>query len=278
MENVLMLALLTIVLLIVCIYFYNTRQNFKSKFKSTLITPMSQLDENQPKSFPELNTNSPQPSSLPDRINLEKPVVPEEIGLAMVYPQGGGIGMSKNDSNSFTNSNPGPLLTDYTQPASYGESNMTDPTGNNGVTQSSRILKIKNLGNQMLYKPVDESMRSTFAGAYNASDVQDGSTLINGTQQLNYTDSQFNPEQNLKIQASPGQMSDLPNCETTYPNVVKYNGMCISEGDIPYGKVVDDKVNPRLVSRWESYTGDYSRENALQPIDGLLYPQLNVQM
>jgi hypothetical protein len=82
--------------------------------------------------------------------------------------------------------------------------------------------------------------------------------------------------ENLVIQTSPGQTSTLPNCEQTYPNVVKYKDFCITEGDIPYGQVVDGRVNPRLVSRWESYTGDYSREAALQNIDGVLYPELNV--
>jgi FkbM family methyltransferase len=41
-------------------------------------------------------------------------------------------------------------------------------------------------------------------------------------------------------------------------------------------QIVNGKVNPRLVSRWQSYTGDYNREAALAPIDGLLYPTLNV--
>ena len=254
------------------LFYLNCNSSSKSSFKSTLITPMDQLDQTQPKSFPSLNDKQTPPE---EHINLESPVVPEEIGLAMVYPQGTGVGMSKNDSNSFYGSNPGPLLTDYTQPESYGEPNIIDPEY---TTQGSHIIKIKNTGSQMMYKPSDESTRSTFAGAYNTADVQDGSTLINGTQQVNYNDVPFQPEQNLKLQSSPGQTSSLPNCETTYPNVVKYGDMCITQGDIPYGKVVDDKVNPRLVSRWESYTGNYSREDALQPIDGLLYPNLNVQM
>ena len=59
-------------------------------------------------------------------------------------------------------------------------------------------------------------------------------------------------------------------------NIEKYGDFCITEVDIPYGQVVNGKVNPRLVSRWESYTGQYSRDAALEPIDGLLYPNLNV--
>ena len=99
-------------------------------------------------------------------------------------------------------------------------------------------------------------------------------SFLYGNENINYSDS-FNPDDNLKIQTSPGQSSTLTNCETTYPNVVKYNDFCITAGDIPYGQVVDGKVNPRLVSRWESLTGNYSREEALAPIDGVLYPQLN---
>jgi len=244
----------------------------QSKFKRTLITPSDQIDDSQPGSFPPLDKPKIEPKSYD--ISLEKPVVPEEIGLAMVYPQGSGVGMSKEDSDSF--GIPNLLLTSYTTPESYGVSSVVDPAA---ATESSRIIKIRDTGNQMAFKPVDESMKSTFAGAYNQSEVQEGkSTLINGTTNINYNESPFKPEQNLKLQASPGQQSNLQNCESTYPNVVKYDGMCITQGDIPYGREVDGKVNPRLVSRWESYTGNYSRPDALQDVDGLLYPNLNVQM
>jgi len=256
------MAAIAVVLIVVFMMFR------PSKFKTTLITPPDQIDDSQPGSFPPLD----EPKN--EEISLEKPVVPEEIGLAMVYPQGQGVGMSKGDSDSF--GSPNVLLTSYTTPESYGVSSIVDPAA---ATESSRIIKIRDTGNQMAFKPVDESMKSTFAGAYNQSDVQDGkSTLINGTTNVNYNELAFDPEQNLKLQASPGQQSNLPNCESTYPNVVKYDGMCITQGDIPYGQQVDGKVNPRLVSRWESYTGNYSRQDALQAVDGLLYPNLNVQM
>jgi hypothetical protein len=241
----------------------------KSTFKRTLVTPPNEIDRNPPMEFTPLTEEDS------GSISLENPVVPEEIGLAMIYPQGAGASMSKSDSNSFEPTKPGSLLTDYTIPQSYGESSLSDPMGDNGAGQGARILRIKNTGNQLAYKPVDESMISTFAGAYDTGEVQDGSMLINGAQAVNYENG-YIPNNNLKLQASPGQSSDLLNCETTYPNVVKYNNMCITEGDIPYGQVVDGKVNPRLVSRWESFTGDYSREGALQPIDGVLYPNLNV--
>ena len=262
-QPVIIAAAVAIVLLVVFMMFN------RSTFKATLITPPEQIDNSQPGSFPPLE----EPKN--NEINLEKPVVPEEIGLAMLYPQGQGVGMSKKDSDSF--GIPNVLLTSYTTPESYGVSSVVD---SNAAYESSRIIKIKNTGNQMSFKPVDESTKSTFAGAYNQADVQIGgdNTLINGTLNLDYNDKPFNPEQNLKLQASPGQQSTLPNCESTFPNVVKYNDMCITQGDIPYGQEVDGKVNPRLVSRWESYTGDYSREDALQDTDGLLYPNLNVQL
>ena len=254
------LIILAILIVLIALYYR------KSTFKNTLSS--SSIDQTPPQAFPPLSQES-------DEIQLNPPVVPEEIGLAMVYPQGAGVGMSKSDSNSFEPTKPGPLLTDYTIPESYGESSLADPTGINGASEGARILKIKSTGNQLAYKPVDESMGTLFAGAYTQGEVQDGSTLINGAQPVNYN-SLFNPEDNLKLQTSPGQQSNLPNCETTYPNVVKYNNFCITDGDIPYGQVIDNKVNPRLVSRWESFTGDYSREAALEPIDGVLYPNLGV--
>ena len=126
----------------------------------------------------------------------------------------------------------------------------------------------------MNYKPGDYTSKNSFASAYSDGEVQ-VTTFINGNVGIDYSDS-FNPNDNLIIQTSPGQESTLDLCEKTYPGVVKYNNFCITKGDIPYGKIVNNEVNPRLVSRWESYTGDYSRENALQDIDGVLYPNLNV--
>ena len=242
----------------------------KSNFKSTLSTPYQEFNqEDQPMSLGKINAPN-------QEIPLLAPDVPEEIGLAMVYPQGDGVGMDPDDSNSFYPGNPGALLTNHTTAESIGESSLSDPTGTTGSMEGARILKIKNAGNQTQFKPLDENVDAVFAAAYRPGEVQNSeSTLINGGIPIDYNDG-FDPEDNLKLQASPGHFSNLPNCETTYPNVVKYNGMCITEGDIPYGQVVDNKVNPRLVSRWESFTGDYSRSLALDPIDGVLYPNLNV--
>ena len=262
-------VVILIISVVIFVVFIKLKKSSSSKFTDKLISPISSLTYNQPKSFPPIQ--APQKEIF----NLAKPDVPEEIGLGMVYPQGSGVGMSKDDSNSFFPDKPGPLLTDHVGPESYGESSLSDPTGTNGADQGCRVLRFTDAGDQMKYQPLDESTKCTFSAAYTNGEVQKGKEFINGASPINYSDS-FNPENNLKIQTSPGQTSTLPNCEKTYPNVVKYGDMCITEGDIPYGQVLDGKVNPRLVSRWESYTGDYSREEALNPIDGVLYPQLNV--
>jgi len=228
---------------------------FKSKSKSGFDDKLinTKLTNEQPLSFPSLNDGP---------LKLQKPDVPEEIGLAMPYPQGDGVGMEFSDSNSFYPNKPGPLLTNHVGPESYGESSFTDPTGKNGADQGARVIKLIGTGDQLQYKPVESVSHLN-------------TSYINGFSQTNYSDN-FNPSDNLTIQTSPGQQSTMSNCEATYPNVVKHGDFCITEGDIPYGQVVNGKVNPRLVSRWESYTGDYSREEALNPIDGVLYPNLNV--
>ena len=46
------------------------------------------------------------------------------------------------DSNSFTPTKPGPLLTNYTIPESDGESSLSDPMGNKGAGEGARIIKL----------------------------------------------------------------------------------------------------------------------------------------
>jgi len=244
------IPVLIIVIVAVIYYLMN-----KSSFSRSLATPSELLTNQQPKDF------EPITQKHGDFPPLARPVVPEEIGLAMVYPQGVGVGMSKLDSTSFAPGNPSSLLTDYQVPQAYGESNLADPLGVQGANQGSRIIKIGSTGSQMNFKP-NECLNSK-------------NTFINGASAIAYADN-FNPERNLQLQSSPGQESTIPNCETTYPNTVKYGNFCITDGDIPYGQVVDNKVNPRLVSRWQSFTGDYSRDEALAPLDGTLYPTLTV--
>lgn len=260
-------TLLLLTSIIVTLFIYNTF--FKSMFNDKLIN--TNLTNEQPLSFPPLK----EVTNVPDFPDLVPPVVPEEIGLAMVYPQGPGVGMSRTDSNSFQPGKPGPLLTEYTIPESYGESSLSDPYGTRGSDQGARIIRIGSTGDQLNFKPMDESERELFSSAYTKGEITDGLRMIGNAENINYSDS-YSPSDNLVLQASPGHMSSLPNCETTYPNTVKYNNFCITEGDIPYGQVVDNKVNPRLVDRWQSFTGDYSRQDALTPIDGTLYPNLAV--
>jgi len=250
---------------------YILLQLFKSKFTDKLVTPLSDLNNLQPRSFPPLTQKHDGFPTLAD------PVVPEEIGLAMAYPQGEGVGDSDLDTNSFGRGaqNPGPLLTNYSTPESYGESSLTDPNGTKGAEQGARVLRISSTGNQMVYKPSDDSISETYASAYTEGEVTSGPALLDPSKAMNYSDS-YNPEDGLFIQTSPGQYGTVAPCEATYPNVTKYKDFCITDGDIPYGKVVNGKVNPRLVSRWQSFTGDYSRDEALKGIDGLLYPSLNV--
>ncbi len=257
MDNAVIIG---IIIIIVLFFYFNQQSSFNNTIGGSPIT------NNQPESFPPLD----QP--VKEVFNINRPDVKEEIGLAMLYPQGGGVGMDRNDSNSFYPSKPGPLLTDHVGPESYGESSLTDPTGSK---QGARVIKLNDTGNQMLFKPVDETENQVFHSAYTKNEVQDSETFINGAKVIDYSDS-FNPESGISLQISPGQESNLNICEKMYPNVVKYNNFCITEGDIPYGQVVDNKVNPRLVSRWESYTGEYSRKDALLSIDGVLYPTLPV--
>ena len=262
-----------LIFLVICVAVISFLKYSKSSFYDTLSTPLDILIQNQqPLAFPDISVT---PSGV---FPLMKPDVPEEIGLAMVYPQGSGVGMEAADSNSFEPGNPGPLLTNYVNPESYGESSLADPTGKLGSDQGCRVIRLNGTGNQLNYKPTDSTEKSLFSQAYTSGEVQEGNYFINGSTPINYNTEPFDPESKLLLQTSPGQQSSLVNCEKTYPNVIKYGDLCITEGDIPYGKVIDGKVNPRLVSRWESYTGDYSRQEALSPIDGVLYPQLNVQM
>jgi hypothetical protein len=114
-------AIILIIMAILFVYYIVSTFIFTGKFTDKLMSPIRNLTNQQPKSFPPIQ----QPQS--DIFNLAKPDVPEEIGLAMVYPQGQGVGMSKEDSNSFYPGKPGPLLTTYQNPESYGESSLTDP-------------------------------------------------------------------------------------------------------------------------------------------------------
>lgn len=203
------------------------------------------------------------------RIQLLNPEVKEEVGFEL---QGSGVGMSLKDSNSFYPDNPGELLSDYTNAESLGGSSLGDPSGKKALN-SSRIIKLKSAGSQVNYKPLDESQKEYLAGAYSNSNVQSGKVFVNNNNIINYEDS-FNTDESLNLENSPGSTSVFNSCETTYPKTVKYNDYCITDGDIPYNEVVDGRVNPRLVSRWQSFTGNYNPKDVLVPDAGILYPTL----
>ena len=297
-QPYLLLPIIATVLLVIFLLITLFKGN-KSSFTFNENISGGAITDQQPKVFPSFtNNNGDVPkvpagtrqywdseyseySEFPKGENQSIPLLPatikEETGFAMLYPQGAGVGMTSNDSNAFTPDKPGTLLTDFKIPEAYGESSLSDPYGNNGADQASRILRIKELGNQLNFKPTDEAIYKNYASAYsNANvEVESGLTTINGTEYVNYSDD-YSPSGNLMLQSSPGQMSALSNCETTYPRTEKYKDYCITDGDIPYGQIVNGKVNPRLVSRWQSYTGNYNPEEALQQKDGLLYPNLNI--
>ena len=131
-DNKILLLLGIVVAVVIYMVFFK-----KSGFNDRLIN--TNLTNGQPLSFPQLDKGP---------LKLSNPDVPEEIGLTMPYPQGGGVGMDLNDSNSFYPNKPGELLTNHVGPESYGESSLADPQGNKGAEQGARVLRIGSTGNQ----------------------------------------------------------------------------------------------------------------------------------
>ena len=170
-----LLALVVVTVLI-------TKQSFNRTLSGGVIT------EDQPKSFSPLGTDVPSGSQL------KPPDVKEEIGLAMVYPQGQGASMDKKDSNAFAKNNKDVLLTDYSIPEAYGESSLTDPTGELGAGEGARVIKLNDTGNQSRFKPLDESRHSVYAAAYaDSGEVQNGEVFLNESDNMDYSDP-FVPE------------------------------------------------------------------------------------
>ena len=249
------------ILLILALFLYLMNQ--KSRFNVDLVS--TKYTNAQPMSFTPLTT--PVGKNMP----LAPPTVAEEIGLGYAYPQGNGVSMSPFDSDSFAPG--GTLMVEHLVPQSYGDSNYINTVFNDG----SKIIKLKSAGNQSNFKPMDSNIEETFAShrQHNIGVEAGSTTLIPGNEYIDYSDN-FNPEKNLKIENSPGKEAFLSPCEDTYPRAVNVGKYCITAGDIPYGKVVNGRVNPRLVSRWESYTGKYDPAVALEGIDGTLYPRLAI--
>jgi len=252
-----------LLILVIAVVLTNKQSSFNTVLSGAPIT------DKQPNSFPVLGSDAPVNNSP-----LKPPEVKEEIGLGMNYVQGQGGAMDRNDSDAYGNAKRGELLTNYSIPESYGESSLTDPSGIRGANEGARIIKLTNPGKQSNYKPVDEIRKINYASAYSTTEENPENLFLDKKDFIDYNDT-FKPESGLIAQSSPGQMSSFDKCETTYPNTQKYESFCITDGDIPYGKVVNGKVNPRLVSRWESYTGEYSPQSVLDQTNGLLYPTLN---
>ena len=80
-------VVILIISVVIFVVFIKLKKSSSSKFTDKLISPISSLTYNQPKSFPPIQ--APQKEIF----NLAKPDVPEEIGLGMVYPQGSGVGI-----------------------------------------------------------------------------------------------------------------------------------------------------------------------------------------
>ena len=260
--------------IIFCIIMYFIINNKGSGFNDVL---SGNIDNSTPKLLPELlettEIKNEPINGIPrklesvgivgneQQIPLLKPDVPEEIGFPLY---GKGVSTDPADSNVFiSEKNPGSLHTEYNQNDSIGESSYSDQFG-------SRIIKLNSAGIQSSFLGKDEAEFKYEAGAYNKPPVQSGYTLLNYNNPINYS-SNFNPSSNLKIETPPGQYTSTDNCETTYPNTINNNGVCLTAGDIPYNTIVNGKVNPRLVSRWESLTGSYDPNQIIKQSSSL-YP------
>jgi hypothetical protein len=199
-------------------------------------------------------------------IRLLKPDVREEDGFPLY---GAGVSMERNDSNVLNSTNDnGPLHTSLSKNESIGESVYTDQYG-------SRILKINSTGSQSNFKATDEAEYRKYAAAYNNEiEIPLGEYFLNNNTFVNYTDN-FVPDNNILTEASPGSMTESTNCEQTLPRTTKSSGYCLSDVDLPYKEVTNGKVNPRLVSRWESYTGNYDPQAVVNSSgSGNLFPKI----
>jgi len=187
-------------------------------------------------------------------ISLLRPDVPEERAFPLY---GAGASMDRDDSNTTANINKSDSLhTLFKVNESIGESPFSQNI-------NSRIIKIKDVGKQNMFNAFEKNF---YTAAFVNNTILDNKKFV--TQQ--YDD--YNPSNNLLLESSPGSVNNSEvNCESTYPKVVNFNGMCLTEGDIPYEQIVNGKVNPRLVSRWESFTGQYDPNQVLLT-NGLLYP------
>jgi len=270
--------------LIVIIYFVLNNSTNKSSFNNVLSG--GPIDELIPINFKKLQNKSNNKFNkleeqetlsnkyegyvnTPQNISLVEPDLPEEKGFP-IY--GKGASMDVRDSNILNKIDDNVLHTGFLKNESIGESTFSDKYG-------SRILKINSVGIQDNFKPVDEAEKKFFSASYDNFEkklTQTGFDFLNDKDDfINYDDS-FNPSNNIKIEASPGTFTESDKCENTLPRTIKGDqGACYTEGDIPYDSIINGKVNPRLVSRWQSYTGDYDPQDVLNYTkSGVLYPTI----
>lgn len=198
-----------------------------------------------------------------DNIPLFPPDVPEERAFA-IY--GGGVSMDRLDSDVLPG---GPLHIEFKKNESVGESPYSSNYG-------SRIIKIGSAGVQSNFKPSECCISKSYSTPHNY-EMQSCGYLLQNSRYIDYSDN-FVPSDNIKLEESPGKYSDSEYCENTLPNV-QYDpeiGACLTAGDIPYRSSVNGRVNPRLLSRWQSYTGSYDPIEILASTsDGALYPVIN---
>lgn len=262
--------------IIVIIVYLTTFSSFKQiqtpiDITQELIQP--QLENRMPEfnytSIPKVNNK---PVKHEQHIELDPPTVKEEIGLGIKYPQGQGVAMSPSDSNTFALPNPNALLSKHNVPQANGISNYADLTGTLGANEGAKIIKLVNTGVQNKFKPQDEDFR--YPGTYSSAYDTDNTIYVTpGSVEINYNDS-FEPEKQLKLTSSAGKESKTADCAEYFPANIKLEDICISKVDLPYGKIINNQVNPRLVSRWESYTNNYNPEEALSLADGNMYPKI----
>jgi hypothetical protein len=276
MNNTLITIIVVVILYYIIKSTYNTpnKSNFNNTISGDSIninTPykFNDLDNkfinndvNDPLLYIGKNINNGS-ANKEQQINLVKADVPEE-GAYPIY--GSGASMDRNDSNVLlSDTEVGPLHLEFKNNESIGESPYTDKNG-------SRIVKIKSTGNQTLFKGIDENEKNHYLATDNLNEISSGNYLLKNEKNIDYS-SDYLPTENIKLESSPGYYTNSDICENTYPRNIKNKNTCILEGDIPYGEIVNGKVNPRLLSRYEYLTGDYDPYSKINKT-GNLYPVL----
>lgn len=187
--------------------------------------------------------------------HVPEPVLREEVG-SQAYPQGHGVGMNISDSNALPPKKV--LLMSNTElPQAYGESSLADGMGKKGTSDGCRVLELKSMGNQDMFKPFSK-------GANNH-------TFVSPKDIISYGSDWRPSKEGLRLACSAGKSAPNTPCQDWLPNNFKVDGVCVTAGDLPYDN--PNLPNPRMVSRPEFFTGDFSN---VTPADynngGQLFP------